>query len=106
DYALGMLSLETDGDPLDPEAWEKFPEPVFTKEPEHKAFGPGHNGFFKSPDGKEDWIIYHANSSSGEGCRDARSPRAQQFFWNEDGTPDFGEPVKIYESLAIPSETE
>ena len=106
DYALGMLSLQVDGNPLDPEAWAKSPEPVFTKKPEHNAFGPGHNGFFKSPDGTEDWIIYHANSSSGEGCKDARSPRAQQFFWNDDGTPDFGEPVKIYESLPIPSETE
>jgi GH43 family beta-xylosidase len=25
-------------------------------------FVPGHNGFFTSPDGKEDWIIYHAYS--------------------------------------------
>jgi GH43 family beta-xylosidase len=106
DYALGMLSLKKDGDPLDPEDWEKFPEPVFSKNPENKAFGPGHNGFFKSPDGTEDWIIYHANSKSGEGCGNARSPRAQQFFWNDDGTPDFGEPVKIYEYLAIPSESE
>jgi GH43 family beta-xylosidase len=103
DYALGMLSLKDDGNPMEAADWVKHPEPVFTKKPEHKAFGPGHNGFFKSPDGTEDWIIYHANSNSGGGCEDARNPRMQQFSWNEDGTPDFGEPVNINTHIENPS---
>lgn len=105
DYALGMLSLKEEGNPLNPGDWEKSTEPVFSKNPENKAYGPGHNGFFKSPDGKEDWIIYHANSFSGQGCGDDRNPRIQQFFWNEDGTPNFGEPVKINEYMPVPSST-
>ena len=103
DYALGMLSLKKDGDPLKPSDWIKSTQPVFAKKPENGAFGPGHNGFFKSPDGKEDWIIYHANSFAGQGCGDARNPRMQKFTWNTDGTPNFGVPVKIDTQIQIPS---
>lgn len=107
DYALGMLTLKDNGNPLEAKDWVKHPDPVFTKKPEHKAYGPGHNGFFKSPDGTEDWIIYHANTSSGDGCKDERSPRMQQFSWNDDGTPNFGEPVNINTPIENPSgETE
>jgi GH43 family beta-xylosidase len=103
DYALGLLELKENGNPLEAADWEKLPEPVFTKKPEHKVFGPGHNGFFKSPDGTEDWIIYHANAASGDGCKDLRSPRMQKFSWNNDGTPNFGEPVQINKPIPNPS---
>lgn len=103
DYALGMLTLKEEGDPLRAEDWVKSPEPVFVKSPQHGAFGPGHNGFFKSPDGKQDWIIYHANPLPGLGCADKRSPRMQPFSWNADGTPNFGEPADINIKLLKPS---
>ena len=102
DYALGMLSLKTGGDPLNPADWTKSASPVFTKKPENGAYGPGHNSFFKSRDGKEDWILYHANSSSGQGCGNARNPRMQKFTWNADGSPNFGEAVKINVPLKKP----
>jgi hypothetical protein len=38
-----------------------------------------------------------------QGCGGYRSPRAQKFTWNADGTPDFGIPVKAGKSLRIPS---
>lgn len=103
DYALGMLTLSDDSDPLQVSNWNKSTQPVFTKAPQNNAFGPGHNAFFKSPDGKEDWIIYHANSSSGEGCGVARNIRIQKFSWNADGSPGFGIPVKINTALPVPS---
>jgi GH43 family beta-xylosidase len=54
---------------------------------------PGHNGFFKSPNGTEDWIVYHAwPTSAGQGAGGERSARAQKFTWNSDGTPNFGSP--------------
>lgn len=93
-YALGMLSLKGK-DPMDTKAWVKSEQPVFKASPENEVYAPGHNSFFKSPDGKEDWILYHANSKPGQGCGGFRSPRAQRFHWNADGTPDFGVPVKI-----------
>jgi len=67
------------------------------------AYAPGHNGFFKSRDGKEDWIIYHANSLPNQGCGNARNPRMQKFTWNADGTPNFGEPVPINKPIKKPS---
>jgi GH43 family beta-xylosidase len=103
DYSLGLLTLKDGGDPMNAADWTKTPTPVFTKKGENGAYGPGHNGFFKSRDGKEDWIIYHANSMPGQGCSNARNPRIQKFTWNVDGTPNFGEPVKINLKLKKPS---
>jgi len=103
DYALGLLTLRNGGDPMNPADWTKSPTPVFTKNPSASAYGPGHNSFFKSPDGTEDWIIYHANAQSGQGCGDMRSPRIQKFTWNADGTPNFGTPVAINTPIPKPS---
>jgi GH43 family beta-xylosidase len=103
DYELGMLEANADADLLNAKSWKKFDHPVFKQDPKAGVFGPGHNGFFKSPDGKEDWIIYHANPMSEAGCGGARSPRIQKFTWNADGTPDFGKPVSTNTPLAKPS---
>ncbi len=103
DYSIGLLTLKEGGDPMNPADWTKSPEPVFTQKPEHGAYAPGHNGFFKSRDGKEDWIIYHANSSPQQGCSNARNPRIQKFTWTTDGRPNFGEPVKIDTKIQKPS---
>jgi GH43 family beta-xylosidase len=103
DYALGMLTLKDNGDPLNAADWVKNPNPVFVKRPEAGAYGPGHNAFFKSPDKTEDWIIYHANPLPGQQCGDTRSPRMQKFTWNVDGTPNFGVPVSINTPIPHPS---
>ena len=103
DYALGLLSLKDGGDPLNAADWQKSATPVFTKSESAGAFGPGHNGFFKSLDQKEDWIIYHANSQPGQGCGDKRNVRMQRFTWKADGTPDFGRPVNIGVAQQAPS---
>lgn len=70
---------------------------------ESGAFGPGHNGFFKSPDSTEDWIIYHARNLPNNGSTNYRNPRIQKVTWNDGGTPNFGEPVKIGEEIKMPS---
>jgi GH43 family beta-xylosidase len=103
DYKLGMMSLKKGSNPLKPSNWIKKAQPVFTKDPSHHAYGPGHNGFFKSPDGTQYWIIYHANPEPGQGCGGHRSARMQQFHWNKDGTPNFGRPVNIHVPLQVPS---
>lgn len=105
-YVLGMLSADIDSDPMLASTWKKSPQPVFKTSPENKVYAPGHNSFFKSPDGKEDWILYHANSEAGQGCGGKRSPRAQRFFWNADGNPVFGTPVAEGVKLAMPSGVE
>ncbi|MFZ0280776.1 MAG: glycoside hydrolase family 43 protein [Bacteroidales bacterium] len=104
-YCLGMLTFMGKDNLLDPMVWRKNPVPVFKQKPESGVYAPGHNSFFKSPDGKENWILYHANSDSGQGCGKYRSPRTQKFTFKKDGSPDFGEPVKSGIPLAVPSET-
>lgn len=95
DYAIGMLTAPDTADLLDPNSWDKSAEPVFSKNPENSVYGPGHNSFTTSPDGTEDWMVYHANSSPDAGCTGARGARVQKVEWNEDGTPDFGTPNKV-----------
>jgi len=104
-YALGMLTANKNSDLLNPLSWKKSPEPVFKQSPENGVYATGHNSFFKSPDGTQDWILYHANPQPGMGCGRDRSPRAQKFFWRADGSPDFGIPVKTDVPIAVPSGT-
>lgn len=102
-YCLGMLTLKENGDPLNAGDWTKNTTPVFSMKAASSAYGTGHNGFFKSPDGHENWIIYHARSLPNGGDNNGRKPRIQRFTWNADGTPDFGEPVPINQPLKRPS---
>lgn len=102
DYKLGMLTL-TGTDPLAESSWRKHPEPVFQRADRARAFGPGHNGFFSSPDGTETWIVYHANASAQGACDMKRAPRAQKISWNTDGTPNLGAPVALDVGIAVPS---
>ena len=102
-YSLGLLKLQKNGDPMDPSQWTKTPTPVFSTLASSNAYAPGHNGFFKSRDGSEDWMIYHANSAANQGCGNSRSPRMQKFSWNSDGSPNFGQPVKINTNIKKPS---
>lgn len=100
-YALGMLTLKGNN-LLDSSAWTKTPQPVFKQSPENGVYATGHNSFFTSPSGKENWILYHANSNAGDGCGEKRSPRMQMFTWKKDGTPDFGVPAGPNKELAVP----
>jgi len=102
-YELGVVEAHSGADLLDPASWTKFDHPFFKQSPANYVFGPGHNGFFQSLDGKQDWIIYHANPSPNQGCGDHRSPRIQPFTWNSDGTPDLGTPVSTETDLEKPS---
>lgn len=103
DYALGLLQLRAGGNPLTPADWTKLPQPVFTKNPSGGAYGPGHNAFFRSPDGQQHWIIYHANSNPGEGCGERRNIRIQPFTFRADGLPFFGEPAAVGAQLPVPA---
>ena len=102
-YELGVLRARVGDNLLGARSWTKYDHPFFKQDRSAGIFGPGHNGFFKSPDGTQDWIIYHANSGSGQGCGDLRSPRAQPFTWNADGTPNFGKPLPTDRPITKPS---
>ena len=88
-YNLGILHLTGD-DPLDPASWTKI-GPVFQQN--GNIYGPGHNSSpVPSPDGTENWLIYHAKTLATDGWGD-RAIFAQPFTWNEDGTPNFRQPI-------------
>jgi len=102
-YELGVARTKSGANLLDSASWKKFDHPFFKQDREAEVFGPGHNGFFKSLDGKEDWIIYHANPAPNQGCGSHRSPRIQPFTWNADGTPNFGKPISTRIAIKKPS---
>lgn len=102
-YALGLLTNET-GDLLDANGWSKSAKPVFAsyEGDEGKVYGPGHNGFFRSRDGTEDWIVYHAWDAPVTIERH-RSARAQRFCWSEEGWPVFGRPIPPGVPIPVPA---
>lgn len=102
-YALGMLTANATADLTNPASWTKSATPVFGPTATNGVYGVGHNGFFTTTDGKENWILYHANPQAGQGCDDRRSPRMQRFTWKPDGSPNFGKPSSLTDLLKRPS---
>lgn len=99
EYRQGMLQLNgSDENLLDPAYWTKK-GPVF--EGTDEVLGVGHCSFTKSPDGTEDWIIYHSKKTIQPGWD--RDVRMQPFTWNADGTPNFGTPIPAGIEIARPS---
>lgn len=98
-YKLGLLELRAGGDPLNPADWSKRPEPVFRAT--EKTYGVGHCSFTKSPDGREDWMAFHAKVDRRPGWR--RAIHVQPFGWSADGEPRFGEPVAAGIPIPVPS---
>ena len=97
-YCIGYLTLEgSDKDPLHPDSWTKGEKPLM--ETEDDVISPGHNSVVKSPDGKEDWIVYHAAKYSGAGWD--RTLRLQKLEW--DGHVPKAEMSAWTEELKLPS---
>jgi GH43 family beta-xylosidase len=96
-YCLGLLTASSNSDLLDPASWKKSARPVFRSSEANSIFGPGHNSFTTTLDGKTDLLLYHARSYRdivGSELEDPnRHTRAQVLKWKKDGTPAFGEPL-------------
>jgi GH43 family beta-xylosidase len=96
-YAMGLLTASQGADLLDPASWAKHPQPVLRSSEATSQYGPGHNSFTVSEDGRSDILVYHARpykDISGDPLYDPnRHTRLQKFYWRSDGTPDFGIPV-------------
>ena len=96
-YSMGLLTANADSDLLNPASWKKSAEAVFKTSEKNRQYGPGHNSFTTTPDGKTDILVYHARDYrdiQGDSLNDPnRHTRAQVIHWRADGTPDFGEPV-------------
>ncbi|MEB3368926.1 glycoside hydrolase family 43 protein [Saccharopolyspora mangrovi] len=96
-YCLGLLTASADADLMDPAAWTKSAEPVFTSSEANSQYGPGHNSFTVAEDGSTDLLVYHARQYreiDGDPLLDPnRHTRVQPLGWKPDGTPAFATPV-------------
>lgn len=96
-YSMGLLTADAGANLLDAASWRKSAEPVFRSSAANGQYGPGHNAFTTTADGKTDLLVYHARSYrdiKGDSLRDPnRHTRAQAIAWRADGSPDFGAPV-------------
>lgn len=98
-YRMGQLRLtDATADPMDPENWTKS-GPVF--QGTGVVHGAGHASVTTSPDGTEDWIVYHSKKTTDPGWD--RVIRAQPFTWGPSGSPQFGAPTPPDSVLPVPS---
>lgn len=91
DYSVGLLEL-TGRDPLDRRSWTKSDRPLLEPDAGAHVWTTGHCSFTTSPDGTEDWIVYHGKDSPEPGFG-GRTARAQRLFWSADGYPSVGRPI-------------
>ncbi|MEK5033331.1 family 43 glycosylhydrolase [Paenibacillus sp. FSL R7-0302] len=101
-YSLGLLALKPGSDPLETASWTKAELPLLTMDEAAGVYGPGHNSFTVSPDGSEQWIIYHATAGAEDGWNN-RKARAQRVSWDKDGLPVFGKPQPLSAALEVPA---
>jgi GH43 family beta-xylosidase len=99
-YQLGRATYNG-GNVLSQSSWVKYASPIFSAA--NGQYSTAHNGFFKSPDGTEDWIVYHGTTSSSGACDNTRTTRIQKFTWNADGTPNLGIPLSLTTDIQVPS---
>ncbi len=96
-YALGMLTAKEGANLLDKSAWTKSAVPVFASSEATGQYGPGHNSFTTTRDGRQHVLVYHARNYRdipGDSLHDPnRHTRAQIIRWRADGSPAFGQPV-------------
>lgn len=90
---MGLLWANKKSDILDPKSWHKVDEPVFHTDENNGIYGPGHNSFTISEDGKRDYLIYHARQFKeipGYALDDNnRMTFAEPFSWTAKGMPSF-----------------
>ena len=98
-YTLGQLTF-TGSDVLDPQSWTKKSDPVFTST--GNQYGPGQCSFVPSPDGTEDWIVYHTLTYTPDYTGRHREVNIQKFTW-QNGEPCFGSPVERGVAMDVPS---
>lgn len=97
-YCMGLLWADADADLLDPASWHKATQPVFATDAERQVYGPGHNSFTVSADGRQDLLVYHArNYRQIEGdplWNPDRHACVQPLQWDAQGMPVFGRPLR------------
>ncbi|WP_045744926.1 glycoside hydrolase family 43 protein [Actinoplanes rectilineatus] len=102
DYQLWQLSIPSTADPLVAANWTQRSGAIFSRNDAAGVYGPGHNGFFTSPDGTETWMVYGAKATSATTYTN-RVSRIQRIGWNADGSPSLGRPLAVGATQDLPS---
>lgn len=96
-YCIGLLHADAGADLLDPASWNKSQQPVFVTDTERQVYGPGHNSFTVSEDGR-DLLVYHARNYReivGDPLWNPdRHTCVQPIEWDAQGFPVFGRPQR------------
>lgn len=96
-YCMGLLTADATAELVDAKSWKKAAQPVFKSSSQNSQYGPGHNSFTTTPDGRVDILVYHARSYRdivGEPLNNPdRATRAQHLPFDAAGLPVFGVPV-------------
>ena len=91
-YAVGLLWMDAEADPLDPANWHKSPGPVFYSNAEVDRYGPGHNSFTTDAAGNL-LMIYHARDYKEIDGPELENPDRATYVrpirWTAAGFPDF-----------------
>lgn len=91
-YSMGMLIANENDNLLDPSSWTKMNKPIVATDEEKGIFGPGHNSFTVSEDGK-DIMVFHArqyDEIEGDPLFDPnRHTMLMEIIWNKEGMPVF-----------------
>ncbi|MBO4421840.1 MAG: glycoside hydrolase family 43 protein [Clostridia bacterium] len=103
-YSLGVLEYVGENTEkrnfLDPDNWVKSKKAIFSKA--NEVYGVGHCSFFTSPDGTETWMAYHGMAAPDAGV-EGRYAYIQKIGFNENGSPDLGEPLSRETAIPVPS---
>lgn len=100
-YQLGRATYNG-GPVLSQSSWTKYNGVIFTHGVGQSSTA--HNGFFKSPDGTEDWLVYHGvDNANGDCGATNRTTRIQKFTWNADNTPNMGTSIGAGVNQTVPS---
>ncbi len=96
-YCTGLLRFdgkETDSI-TDASLWYKYPDPIHQKNPSASIYSPGAAIIIPSPDGKEQWFVYHAKIQGGNYTYDNRILFAQKVTFSESGEPQVNTPQAL-----------
>ena len=101
-YKTGTLT-NTDGNYLRASSWIKSSGSVFEyySGADGEVYAPGATRFIKSPDGTEDWLVYHAKHFNDNNYN--REVRAQKFTWDANNNPLFEHPIPSGVIMPVPS---
>ena len=91
-YCVGLMSISTEADLLNPHAWKKYRYPVLQSDETYGIYGPGHNSFTVDEAGN-DIVVYHARTETrivGDPLYNPnRHAMLMKLKWTEEGEPVF-----------------